>query len=151
MTKQKPKPRKCFVTVTRPAAAQGRGAEGRRGAGPRVTGPRPAAGVAPGEPGAGGRRRGGARRADGRPLPAGARRAAYGAGASGEFTVPGKRSPANGCRAAALGSASLGDSRRSILARLVLCLVSEAGVHVPASPSPRPAMLLFRFAQESFS
>lgn len=58
MTKQKPKPRKCFVTVTRPAAAQGRGAEGRRGAGPRVTGPRPAAGVAPGERGAGGRRRG---------------------------------------------------------------------------------------------
>lgn len=42
MTKQKPHPRKCFVTVTRPAAGQG------RGAGPRVTGPRPAAGVAPG-------------------------------------------------------------------------------------------------------
>lgn len=70
MTKQKPHPRKCFVTVTRPAAGQGRGAEGWRGVGPRVTGPRPAAGVAPG----GGARAAprGEQRADGRPLPAGA-------------------------------------------------------------------------------
>lgn len=86
MTKQKTNPRKCFVTVTRPAAAQGRGAEGRRGAGPRETGPRPAAGVAPGEQGAGGRAGGAAgsaaQRADGRPLLARARRAAYAAGAS---------------------------------------------------------------------
>lgn len=32
MTKQKPTRRKCFVTVTRPAAGQGRGAEGPAGA-----------------------------------------------------------------------------------------------------------------------
>lgn len=82
MTKQKSPRRKCFVTVTRPAAGPGRagwdGAGRRAGGGacPRVTGPLPAAGVAlgagpargAGSAGRAGRgdRRGGAGRSEGR-------------------------------------------------------------------------------------